>query len=68
MIMNNKKIIIIIFMHVLQVDPSCPYFTTSFNEVQFVVKSEFNALNVVLHREGITTFQNFILALVERYF
>ena len=55
-------------MHVLQVDPSCPYFTTSFNEVQFVVKSEFNALNVVLHREGITTFQNFILALVERYF
>ncbi|CAB4016267.1 Hypothetical predicted protein [Paramuricea clavata] len=49
-----------------KVDPTCPYFNSSFNGVRYFVKSEFNALNVLLHREGITTFQNFILALVER--
>ena len=52
----------------MQVDPSCPNFTSSFNGVEFFVKTEFNVLNVLLHREGITTFQNFILDLVERYF
>jgi hypothetical protein len=60
-------LISIYFTYIFQVDPNCPHLKSSFNGVQSFVKTEFNALNVLLHQEGITTFQNFILALFERY-
>ncbi|XP_028401865.1 vacuolar protein sorting-associated protein 13C-like [Dendronephthya gigantea] len=49
-----------------KVDSNCPYMDESFDGVQCLIKTEFNALNILLHREGITTFQNFILSLIER--
>ena len=35
-------------------------------EVEYFIKTQFNTLNVLLHQEGIVTFQNFVLDLIER--